>query len=130
MTDEERVQLSGFSLARPDASRDFGQFGVLVENLERNNRLLADGLVAVNERLDRFEGRFDGIEGRFDGLDAKVDLLTFETQQRFKQIETKVDGLANETQRRFTRIEVHLELNRSPSPSTKKRPPARRRKKQ
>jgi len=109
---------------------------VLVENLVRNNRLLADGLVAVNERLDRFEGRFDGIEGRFDGLDAKVDLLTFETQQRFKQIETKVDGLetkvdglASETRRRFTRIEVHLELNGSRSPSTKKRPPARRRKK-
>jgi hypothetical protein len=44
-------------------------FEILLEHIEGNTQLLAEGLVGVNERLDRVEGRLGNVEGRLDGLD-------------------------------------------------------------
>lgn len=59
---------------------------VLWESMRDDLRRVAEGVVAVNERLDRFqaetrarfdahERRFDGMEVRFDGMEARFDSL-------------------------------------------------------
>jgi chaperonin cofactor prefoldin len=113
------------------------RFEVLLESIETQVKVIAEGhgvLVersdALAERLDRmerrFEIRFDVLESRFTGLETKVDGL-----------ETKVDGLevfASDAQGRLKRIETHLQLKHAsrsvPRHAATRAAPSKRRRKQ
>ena len=86
--------------------------GALVERSDA----LAEGQRALVERLDRmerrFETRFDVLESRFTRLETKVDGL----ETKVDGLEAKVDGLevfASDAQGRLKRIETHLQLTRA-----------------
>lgn len=100
------------------------RFEVLLENIQSNVQVIAEGHGALVERLDRmerkFENKFDQFGRRFDQLDVRVkglEVFASDTQQRLKGLE----GFANDAQQRLKRIETHLELNGSShsSPSRK-----------
>lgn len=59
---------------------------VIMENMNDNIKLLAEGQMALNERFDGLENRFDGLESRFDGLEQRFDKLERETKAGFKMI--------------------------------------------
>jgi hypothetical protein len=86
------------------------RFEVLLENIQSNVQVIAEGHGALVERLDRmelkFECRFDQFERRFDQLDVRVQGL---------------EGFASDAQQRLQRIETHLELNGSSHASPPKR---------
>lgn len=55
-------------------------FNVVAEGLRSDLRVLAEGLGANADRLDRLERRFDGFEGRFDGFENRVTAEFTETR--------------------------------------------------
>ncbi len=50
-------------------------FEILLEHIESNTQLLAEGLVGVNERLDKVDGRLEKVDGRLDKADGRLDRL-------------------------------------------------------
>ena len=78
---------------------------VLREAMRDDIRRVAEGLMAVNERLDRFQvemrTRLDEHDRRFDRIDARLD----EHDRRFDRIDARLD----EHDRRFDRIDTRLD---------------------
>lgn len=98
MTTEERVR-----------------FEVLVESLQRDMRVIAEGHGALVEGQAALAVRLDRFDGRFDKLEMKVDTLGGDMQG---------------VQGRLKRIEAHLKLNgSSPGPKATSNPTPKRRKK-
>ena len=91
---------------------DFARFSVLLENIDRNQQVLAEGHIATIERIDRMESRFDR---RFDTLETKVVLLEVfaaDAKQRFDGIETKIDRLETKVDQidaRIGRVETKVD---------------------
>lgn len=87
----------------------------MLENLERSMKVLAEGHLALVERLDRMEARF---ETRFEQLETRLMTLETKFEARFEQLEirlmtleTKFEEFAADTRRRLDRIETHLGLD-------------------
>ncbi len=59
---------------------------VLLENMNDNIVLLAEGQATLNNRFDGLEARFDRLEARFDGLEARFDRLEREMKQGFSMV--------------------------------------------
>ncbi len=72
-------------------------FSVVAEGLRSEMRLLAEGLGANNERLDRFESRFDRIESRLGEdlgeIKAMIRLSFGELDRRIRSLEGDVSAL-------------------------------------
>jgi len=86
------------------------RFEVLPENLDVGIRVVADGHLALDERLDRMGTR---LERRCDQLEISVTVLG----TRVTALDAKVGALAPDTRRRLERIETHLGLNEPPGAS-------------
>ena len=114
------------------------RFEILLENIQRNVMVIAEGHVALNERLDRIETKLDRLEVKVDrleirmngleirvtaletkvnALDKKVDAL----DKKVDRVDVRLTALALDSKRRFTQIEAHLGLNGSPSPRSRRR---------
>ena len=113
------------------------RYEVLLEDLQRDVRLIADGHVALTERLDRteakFEQRFERVEQqimvldvkvnqKIDALDAKVDALDAKVTQKVDALDAKVDALDMKLSAELSRIATHLGLNDAPRPRPRQRP--------
>jgi hypothetical protein len=113
----------------PMMSEDLTRIGALLESLQTSVSVVAEGHVALVERLDRMENRF---ESRFDGLELQVKGL--ELQVKGLEVQTKgLEVFASDAQRRLERIETHLQLNGSSASrprgkATRPAPPKRRKK--
>jgi hypothetical protein len=83
---------------------DRTQFEVLLENLQRDVKVIAEGHGVLAERLDHFKSRFDRIEGQFEHLAIQVAVL----ETRVHALETQVGAFSVDTQSRLERIETHL----------------------
>lgn len=91
------------------------RFEVLLENVQREMRVIAEGHGALAEGLGALTERLDRIETKVDTVERKVDTLA---------------GDLHGVQGRLKRIEGHLQLNGS-SPrrkATRASPPKRRKK--
>jgi hypothetical protein len=55
-------------------------FNVVAEGLRSDIRVLAEGLGANTDRLDRFERRLDSFESRFDSFESRVTAEFTETR--------------------------------------------------
>ncbi|MSR20757.1 MAG: hypothetical protein EXR91_07235 [Gemmatimonadetes bacterium] len=101
MTSDEYTTLMDFlatRFARMDAAfaamdARLTRSEVLWESMRDDLRRVAEGVVAVNERLDRFQAetraRFDAHERRFDGMEARFDGM----EVRFDGMEARFDSL-------------------------------------
>ena len=63
--------------------------GVLVEDLRKDVKAIAEGHSILNEKMDRLETKGDGLETKLDRLETKVDGL----ETKVDRLEIKVDGL-------------------------------------
>ncbi len=63
--------------------------GVLVEDLRKDVKAIAEGHSILNEKMDRLETKVDGLETKVDRLETKVDGL----ETKVDRLEIKVDGL-------------------------------------
>lgn len=63
--------------------------GMLVEDLRKDVKAIAEGHTILNEKMDRLETKVDKLETKVDKLEMKVDGL----ETRFDKLEIKADGL-------------------------------------
>ncbi len=111
------------------------RYEVLLEDLQKDVRLIAEGHVALTERLDRTEARF---EQRFEQVEQQIMVLDVKLTQKIDALDTKVDALdVKLTQKvdaldtklsaELSRIATHLGLNGAPrSQKRPQRPPRRK----
>ena len=78
---------------------------ILLENMNDNFKLLAEGQTIMNRKFDGLENRFDGLEVRFDGLEARFGGLENEMRTGFamvmdylKRIDEELVALKKDTQ--------------------------------
>ena len=62
-------------------------FGVVVEGLEDQIKLIAEGHMDTTRRLDSIDNRMDKMDGRFDGIDNRLDKM----DGRFDGIDNRLD---------------------------------------
>ncbi len=87
---------------------------VVSEGLRSEIRLLAEGLGANNDRLDRMEGRFDGLEGRLDRVDVRLDQVDGRLDQmngRFERMEGRLDQVETRMVEEFGEIKAMIRLS-------------------
>ncbi len=80
-------------------------FNVVAEGLRSEIRLLAEGVGANNEKLDRFEGRLDRFEGRLDQLDFRIDRLETRIVEEFGEVKAMIRLSFGELDRRIQSLE-------------------------
>jgi hypothetical protein len=105
------------------------RFEVMLEDIQRSVRVIAESQVAVTARIDRieiqFSARFDSLEIRFGALEARFSALEHRfagMETRVTAVESRLEDFATDTQSRLRRIEDHLHINgRSKSPGKKRR---------
>lgn len=72
-------------------------FNVVAEGLRSDIRVLAEGLGANTDRLDRLERRFDGFESRFDSFESRVTAEFTETRAMIRlsygELERRIERL-------------------------------------
>ncbi len=108
---------------------------VLLERIETDVRIIAEGHSALVARLDRTDARLERLEGRFDQLEIRVAVLDTKVdglEARFDGLEGRFDGLearSAETQHWVERIAAHLGLAGAPPPSKRPRRGATKRRK-
>jgi DNA anti-recombination protein RmuC len=110
--------------------------GTMLENIQRNVSVIAEGHVVLNQRLDELALRFDRMDARFDQMEMRFNVRFDRLEARVERLDTKVDGLvgfAVDAQQRLQRIETHLELEPSgnrdvPHRTSTGGPPGRRKK--
>ena len=69
---------------------------VIMENMNDNIKLLAEGQMALNERFDGLENRFDGLENRFDKLERETKAGFSMIMDYLKRIDEEVIGIKSE----------------------------------
>jgi outer membrane murein-binding lipoprotein Lpp len=120
-------------------------YEVFMDDMRRDQKLIAESVMALVDRLDRMEPqlgqvvatvailevhavdaqrRLGGLETDVQKLDAKVDKL----DTKVDKLDTKVDGLdafAGQAQLRLERIERHVQLPTPVGPSPLRKPTRR-----
>jgi chromosome segregation ATPase len=110
-------------------AEDRTRFEVLLESVQHDVRVIAEGHGALVERLDRVETRLDQLEARVDRnaiqiavIDARVNSLEKRIaalEKRVDTLDTRVDSLRADTQHQLARVEAHLEIDEPPRPGTR-----------
>jgi chromosome segregation ATPase len=78
---------------------DVVRFTVLLEDLTRDVRIIAEAQASEKERLDRMEKSVGGIDKKLDRLEMRHDLLETEVKglgAEVKRLGTEVKGLGTE----------------------------------
>lgn len=105
-------------IAKISSSSDRDKMTVVLERVEDQIKLVAEGQVSLRESMDRrfdevdekFEAidmRFIGVDRRFDGIDEKFEAI----DEKFKNIDEKFEGVDNNFQSVFgylSRIEDEI----------------------
>ncbi|HEU5250857.1 MAG TPA: hypothetical protein VFW15_12795 [Thermoanaerobaculia bacterium] len=82
-------------------------FNVVAEGLRSDIRVLAEGLGANTDRLDRLERRLDGFESRFDSFESRFDGF----ESRFDGFESRFDGFEKRVTAEFTETRAMIRLS-------------------
>jgi ribosome assembly protein YihI (activator of Der GTPase) len=85
---------------------DRARFEVLLENIDGNVKVIAEGQGAIVDRLDRIEHRLEVLGVKVDKLDVRAVAL-----------DVRSEGM----DRRLVRVERHLDLDGGPRPRAKRR---------
>jgi hypothetical protein len=101
----------------PMMSEECVRSEVLLESIQTHVKVIAEGHIALVERLDRIETKVDVLTTRVD----RLEVLAIDAQRRLTGLEvfavdaqrrlTGLEVFAVDTKRRLTRIESHLHLN-------------------
>ena len=77
-------------------------FDVVGERLEHKIALVAEGVVAANERIDRLSNRVDEIDAKFEG---KIDSLAADMAREFDNTRSMIKFSHHELDRRVRTLE-------------------------
>ncbi|HEY6180547.1 MAG TPA: hypothetical protein VIX73_39165 [Kofleriaceae bacterium] len=86
---------------------DVVRFTVLLEDLTRDVRVIAEAQASEKERLDRMEKSVGGIDKKLDRLEMRHDLLETEVKglgAEVKRLGTEVKGLGTEVKELRTEV--------------------------
>ena len=101
------------------------RFEVLLEDIQRGVRVIAESQVGLTTRMDHLTARFDAMEIRFDVLETRFGALECRfagMETRVTAVESRLEDFATDTTSRLRRIEGHLHLiSRSKSLAKKRR---------
>jgi hypothetical protein len=108
---------------------DRARLEVMLEELQAGVKVIAEGHLGLDARLDRMEAktdaRFEQMENRFAQLETKFDVRLTQLDTKLAQLETridlklsrledKLDVFAVDTRRRLEHIETHLGFDGTP----------------
>jgi hypothetical protein len=80
-------------------------FDVVAESLKSEIRLVAEGVMGANERLDRHEAKLDAVDGRLTMVETKLDAFIVETRTNFEEVRASIKFSYAELDRRLTFLE-------------------------
>lgn len=89
-----------------DKAAEMGRhFDVVAESLKSEIRLVAEGVMGANERLDRHEAKLDAVDGRLTMVETKLDAFIVETRTNFDEVRASIKFSYAELDRRLTFLE-------------------------
>jgi chromosome segregation ATPase len=86
-------------------TEELARFAVMLEDVQRNMKVMAEAHVDQRERSERNEAKLDGLVTRVDGLEMTVKVSARETRERFDKLETKVDNLETKFDKLETKVD-------------------------
>jgi len=101
---ERRVEetLSGFDGRVDDLHR---HFDTVAENLLGQIQQVTEGVVLVNERLDRVETWIEGVDTRLDRVESRLDVFEQHTTAEFGEVKSMIRLSYAELERRLGTLE-------------------------
>src|SRR5690242_7177102 len=90
------------------------RFEVILEEIQRSVRVIAESHVGLTTRMDQFSARFDALEIRFDVVEARLGALEHRfagMETRVTAVESRLEDFATDTTSRLRRIGDHLHLS-------------------
>ena len=100
-------------LIQNSAAETRRHFDTVAERLDQKVQLLAEGLLHVDEKINRVDTKVDALDEKINRVDAKVDAL----DGKINGVDAKVDGLDSKMARGFADTQAmikfsHAELDR------------------
>jgi chromosome segregation ATPase len=86
-------------------TEELARFAVMLEDVQRNMKVMAEAHVDQRERSERNEAKLDWLVTRVDGLEMTVKVSARETRERFDKLETKVDNLETKFDKLETKVD-------------------------
>lgn len=71
-----------YKIAREVAAEKDRRHGVILEDIQGKFQILKEGQEAMENRMDRFDGRLARVEDKIDGMDARLTM-----------VESRIDGI-------------------------------------
>jgi len=103
---------------------DRTRFEILIESVQRDIKVIAEGHGALAERCDRSETRLARIEEIFDQVSIQIAVLEARVhvlETSHTALETKLESLSLDTQHRLKRVEARLGFSKRPRPGKRRR---------
>lgn len=85
---------------------EVARFTALLEDIQTQVGVIADGHAGLTERMDRMDCRFDRFEAKVDGLEVKIGVLA----TRADGLDAKLDGLRDELKQELAQLATKTEL--------------------
>jgi outer membrane murein-binding lipoprotein Lpp len=99
---------------------EVARFTVLLEDIQTQVGVIADGHAGLTERMDRMDCRFDRLEAKVDGLEVAVGALATKVDglevkvgvlaTRADGLDAKLDGLRDELKQELAQLATKTEL--------------------
>ncbi|HFC36203.1 MAG TPA: hypothetical protein ENJ49_00830 [Candidatus Moranbacteria bacterium] len=79
---------------------------MMLEDMQDQIKVIAEGVVTVNDKVDRLEGKVDKLEGKVDRLEGKVDKL----EGKVDKLDADLSSFKSETEANFKLAFSHMSL--------------------
>ncbi|HJQ39180.1 MAG TPA: hypothetical protein VKB93_18735 [Thermoanaerobaculia bacterium] len=77
------------------------------EVLENKIALVAEGVLGVNQRVDRLDGKVEHLAAKVEYLDTKVDHLAAEMRREFGDVRSLIKFTYTDLDQRVRKLEQH-----------------------
>ncbi len=79
---------------------------MMLEDMQDQIKIIAEGVVTVNDKVDRLEGKVDRLEGKVDRLEERVDRL----ERKVDKLDADLSSFKAETEANFKLAFSHMSL--------------------
>jgi archaellum component FlaC len=101
MEDKKIFEQLAYKIAREVAAEKDRLHGIILEDIQGKFQFLKEGQEAMEERMDRFDGRLARVEDKIDGMDARLIVV----ENRIDGIDVRLDKIDG----RLDRIDVRMD---------------------
>ncbi|HEX9405812.1 MAG TPA: hypothetical protein VF975_00740 [Thermoanaerobaculia bacterium] len=88
-------------LIQNSAAETRRHFDTVAERLDQKVQLLAEGLLHVDEKINRVDTKVDALDGKINRVDTKVDALDSKMTRGFADVQAMIKFSHEELDRRL-----------------------------